>query len=73
MIGQRIKDLRLNKGLSQSELGTLVGKPPDVICKIEKGKRRVMGTEIKLFADALDITVIDLLESDHQNPTGTCG
>lgn len=72
MIGQRIKDQRLKKKLSQTELGNMVGKTADVICKIEKGKRRVTGEEVKTFADALEVSVSDLLD-DTQAPTGTDG
>lgn len=50
-----LRDARQNKGLSQSELGALVGLPQSHISKIEKG-----GTDIKLsslvqLARALDL------------------
>ncbi|MEN6348303.1 MAG: helix-turn-helix transcriptional regulator [Syntrophomonas sp.] len=47
MIGWRIKELRKGMGMSQKELALLIGKPSHVVCKIEKGKRRVTGDEIR--------------------------
>lgn len=61
-IGLRIRELRRNMGLSQKELAFLLGKQPHVLCKIEKGKRRITGEELAVFARILDISVSDLLD-----------
>ena len=70
MIGQRIRKFRIKNGFNQTELGAKVSKPTDVICKIERGTRRVAGDEVVIFAAALGVTAAELLDED-QAPTGT--
>ena len=73
MIGKRIKQIRKEKNITQGKLGFLIGKPGSTICKIEKGKRRVFGDELKIIAGAFDMTISELLGDDNQAPTGTDG
>lgn len=73
MIGKKIRDLRICKGLSQIELGLVVGKRSDVICKIEKGTRRVTADEVPLFAKALDVSSSYLLDNSQVKLTSTEG
>ena len=39
LIGKRIKDMRLEKGLSQQELGDLLGVTKVSVCGYENGTR----------------------------------
>ena len=72
-IGERIKELRLEKGMSQEELGKLVGVQRAAINKYEKGlvvnlKREV----IAKLATALGTTPTDLMgwtDEDKKEPT----
>ena len=56
-IGQNIKQIRLNRGLSQEELARRMGyKSRSSINKIEKGENDIPQSKIKAFAEALDTT-----------------
>jgi transcriptional regulator with XRE-family HTH domain len=56
-MGLMIKNLRLNKGLSQSELAELVGyKDKTAIAKIEAGKVDLPQSKIYALAKALSTT-----------------
>ena len=55
-IGRRIRLQRVNKGMSQSDLGVACGVTFQQIQKYEKGTNRVGGSRLKQIADALDVT-----------------
>jgi transcriptional regulator with XRE-family HTH domain len=55
-IGRRIRLQRINKGMSQSDLGVACGVTFQQIQKYEKGTNRVGGSRLKQIADALDVT-----------------
>ncbi|WP_255434033.1 helix-turn-helix domain-containing protein [Pectobacterium sp. CFBP8739] len=59
---QRLRDLRRQKGLSQSELGKLAGLHYTHIGRFERGTSRPGGDTLKRLADALDVTGDYLLE-----------
>ena len=64
LIGKRIKDMRLEKGMSQQELGDLIGVTKVSICGYEKETRDPnMETFIKLL-DVLDVSPDYLLGRD---------
>lgn len=62
MIGQKIKQLREQNKLSQSELAirTKVFNQSQ-ISKIENNERFLRADELKIIADALEVTIIELL------------
>ncbi len=64
MVGDNIRFLRKAKGLTQNQFGELVGKPGHTICKIELGKRRLLGEEVKVFAKALNVNADDLFSEN---------
>lgn len=66
--GQRIKALRLSKGLSQEELGEAIGVKKAAINKYENGiVVNLKRSTISLLADALDTTPAYLMGWDESN------
>ena len=54
-IGERIKKLRIERGMSQDELATLVGyKSRSAVNKIELGERDIKHSQVIQFANALN-------------------
>ena len=66
-IGKRIYDRRMALGMSQAELAEKTGyKSRSSINKIELGINDVPQSKIKLFADALDISIEYLMKWDKK-------
>ncbi|MFI3289919.1 MAG: helix-turn-helix transcriptional regulator [Rikenellaceae bacterium] len=49
MVGQKIKEIRESKQLTQEDLGKLIGVQKAQISKIENGKNLTISTIIKVF------------------------
>lgn len=65
IIGLKIKKLRENMELSQSQLAEMVGyKDKTSIAKIEAGKVDLPQSKILAFSKALNVTPADLLDFD---------
>ncbi len=47
----KLKDIRISAGLSQEELGNLLGYSQDTICSIEKGKRNIQMEYVKKWCE----------------------
>ena len=47
---KRLKEARLDVGLSQQDIADKLGKPQSYVSKIESGERRLDVAEIKKFA-----------------------
>jgi transcriptional regulator with XRE-family HTH domain len=60
-VGERLRQVRLATGMSQGELGDLVGLDRTMIAKIEAGTRRVDALELSRFASALRVPMDYLL------------
>ena len=60
--GIRLKELRLQKGLSQEKLANIAEIDRTYIPSIEKGKRNVSITVIERLARALNVEIIELIE-----------
>lgn len=68
-IGAKIKSLRENEELSQSQLAELVGyKDKTSIAKIEAGKVDLPQSKILAFSKALNVTPSFLLNLDSDKP-----
>jgi Zn-dependent peptidase ImmA (M78 family)/DNA-binding XRE family transcriptional regulator len=63
-LGARIGRARERAGLSQAELGARVELTQSAISRIESGERGVDSLELAAIADAIDVSVLDLLESE---------
>lgn len=59
---QRLRDLRKQKNLSQTELGQLAGLHYTHIGRFERSASRPSGDTLKRLADALDVTSDYLLD-----------
>ncbi len=55
-IGEKIKYLRLGKGMTQAELGTLISKKKSTISMYEKDKRPVDVSTIKKLSTIFHVT-----------------
>ena len=77
-IGNRIRELRIGKGMSQEELAKAVGYTSEhsrsTINKVEKGKNDITQSRLKKYAKALDTSVAYLLglgvNDEKFNPNG---
>lgn len=68
-LGERIKELRTERGLSQLELAALVGVHQTQISRVESGLHGItLATAIDL-ARALGITVNELIPNDNASET----
>ena len=61
---QRLRDLRKQKNLSQTELGQLAGLHYTHIGRFERGSSRPSGDTLKRLSDALGVTSDYLLEGN---------
>ena len=65
----KIRTFRLAKGLSQEQLGELVGVQKAAINKYEKGRVvNIPRTTLKKLADALHVAPVDLLDDTEFSP-----
>ena len=69
-VGQRIKEARIKKGLSQTELAELLGyKSRSSINKIESDGRDIPRSSIVRFAEVLDVTPAYLMGWESEEPS----
>lgn len=61
-LGKRIKALRLEKGISQTELAYRCGFDKSNYNTIESGKRNVTITSLLKISKALEISLIDIFQ-----------
>ena len=62
LIGQNIRIFRLQRGLSQGELGRRIGVTFQQIQKYEKGMNRVGASRLSQIADVLGIPIVALFD-----------
>lgn len=63
-VGEQIKALRENAGLTQTELGEKVGVSGVAIMRYEKNKRQPRIEHLQRIADALEVPVTDLFDNE---------
>ena len=61
LIGERIRQIREARGWSQIKLGEMSGLAGPTINRIENGHRVGRGDTLKRIAEALDVTMDDLI------------
>ena len=67
-IGQRIKEIRTSKKLTQESLANITGVNVSHISNIETNKVKVSLTLLVQICNALDITIDYLLENEYDDP-----
>lgn len=68
-VGKIIKDARIKKGLTQRQLGELIGKSNNALTNWEKGTNSPDVDMIELLCSILDITVDEMFpNSKKQQP-----
>ena len=63
-IGQKIKNVRIKSGMTQAKLAEILGIPYQSIGQWERGLRNPKYDTLQKIADALNIDLNDLIESD---------
>lgn len=66
-VGTRIRNIRIDKGLSQSSLGAMVGVTGDRIQKYENGVRKPKTELLKKIAKALEVSPLALIDPVFAN------
>lgn len=66
-VGERIREIRQQAGLTQSELANRMGVTPSHIGQYERGLRKPSNEKIKKFADALNIPFEILIADQIDN------
>ena len=61
-IGQRLKDIRKKRGLTQEQLGELVGRSYKYIGLIERGQRMPSIKTLAKIADELNVDIKDFFD-----------
>lgn len=67
-IGKRIKERRVELGLSQAELGKRLGISKGAISSVETGKERLTLDRLARYADALSLSREELIGTDYKSP-----
>ncbi|KAB2387538.1 XRE family transcriptional regulator [Bacillus toyonensis] len=62
IIGTRIKEVRTKNKITQAQLAEKIGSDTKYIGHIEQGRRLPTLLTLKLIADALEITISELLK-----------
>lgn len=71
-LGQKIKEARLQKGLTQEELGKLVGLQKSAIAKYENGRVvNIKRSTLQKLAKALDLRGSDLIIESNPKEAAT--
>src|SRR6266568_47329 len=65
LLGNRIRELRKNKGLSQDQLSEVVGIHPKHLSRIELGKSFPYMETLEAIARALQVELKDLFDFSH--------
>jgi len=61
-LGQRIKQLRVEKGLSQEKFALSISMDRTYFASVEAGKRNISIVNIKKIADGLGVSLSELFQ-----------
>src|SRR5712691_6065016 len=70
LVGRNIRICRLQRGLTQSELGGHLGVTPQQIQKYENGANRVGASRLDQIAGALEVSLATLFDGRPSNRNG---
>ena len=65
-LGKRIKFLRNEKNMTQMDVAVLINIDPSAVRRYEKGRVEMGFTMLMKFAEALEISVSDLLYPEEE-------
>ena len=65
--GHRLRHYRRRRGLTLDELSVLIGRPAPYLSMVENGKKEPRLGQIAAMAEALDVTLDDLLAPEAPN------
>lgn len=65
-LGKKLKQLRLNKNLTQKKLAEKINCTPAYICQLESGKTDPSISTLKKIANTLDITIVDFFRTNYE-------
>jgi transcriptional regulator with XRE-family HTH domain len=65
-LGQRIVDLRKQQGLTQTDLATLLQVTQQAVASYEVGRRRIPVSFLPALAEALAVSIEDLLATEQR-------
>ncbi|WP_407399656.1 helix-turn-helix domain-containing protein [Treponema sp.] len=69
-IGDKIRNARIQKNLTQEELGNMLGVQKSAIAKWENGRVvNIKRSNLKKLSDILEIPAHELISDDWENPT----
>ena len=60
----RIRELRMERGLTVEQLADMVGLSKSYVSEIENGKKQANQLRIQRFSEALGVKVFELLDQD---------
>ena len=69
--GERLKELRMQKDLSQAELGKKIGVQPTHIGRYERGETLPTANALSILAKALNVSIDYLLHGITENAVTT--
>lgn len=64
IVGDNIRRLRINAGLTQEELALKSGLSQGYINQLESGKRKFTQKSLELIADALSVSMVELFREE---------
>lgn len=64
ILGQRIRQARERKGLSQEDLAHLIARDQRAVSEYENGKRGIAVTDLPNLAEALNVPLLYFYEGD---------
>lgn len=66
-IADRVKELRMSRGLSTNKLSTMAGLSQSYVRKLERGESKPSVESLELICEALGISLIDFLSSGQES------
>ena len=72
-IGKRVRTLRLQRGLSQTELGALINVTFQQVQKYEKGTNRISAGRLQRIAEVLSVPVSFFFAGFDEKPKTSTG
>lgn len=62
-LGKRIRELRIEKSMSQEKLALAIDMDRTYLASVEMGKRNISVKNIKKIADGLEVSIVDLFKN----------